>query len=159
MAAEPAKPARWRSSAGLRRLPDPSVPNMNAKPLIIFDGECALCSASVEFVIARDRRCRFRLTTAQSPVGRQAYVDHDLDPDAMATMIVIADGRAHTESEAILAMLQRLGWPWRAAVALRVVPPSLRNRAYRWIARNRYRWVPRRETCWTPAPEVRDRVV
>ncbi len=132
---------------------------MIAGPVIVFDGKCMLCSASAEFVLKHDRRKVFRLTTAQSDYGRAAYLDHGLDPDAMATMIVIVDGRARTESDAILAILARLGWPWRLAGVAGAVPRFLRDRAYRWIARNRYRWIGMRDTCWYPTADMSDRVL
>ncbi len=34
-------------------------------PLIVFDGECVLCSTQAQFVLRHDRIKRFRLTTAQ----------------------------------------------------------------------------------------------
>ena len=132
---------------------------MTDHPVIVFDGKCILCSTSAEFVLRWDRHKRFRFTTAQSPIGRQYYVDNGLDPDAMATMIVVARGRAHIQSDAILTILDELGWPWRIATVARIVPRALRDRAYRWIARNRIRWIGTRETCWLPDARYRDRVL
>ena len=128
-------------------------------PLIVFDGLCGLCSASAEFVLRRDRRAHFLLSTAQSPAGRAAYLAHQLDPDAMTTMVVVENGKAHTESDAVLKVLTGLGWPWRAAGIAHIVPRFIRNPVNRWVARNRYRWVKRRETCWLPGEAMRDRVV
>ena len=102
------------------------------------------------FVIRHDRAHIFRLVPAQSELGRAAYHDHGLDPDALATMIVIADGRARTESDAALHVLATLGWPWRIAAAGRVVPRFVRDAVYRWIARNRYRWFGTRHACALP---------
>jgi len=109
-----------------------------------------LCSTSMAFVIRHDRGHIFRLVPAQSQLGRAAYIDHGLDPDALTTMIVIADGRARTESDAALYVLSALGWPWRAAAVGRVVPRVARDAVYRWIARNRYRWFGTRRVCVLP---------
>lgn len=129
------------------------------RPLIVFDGLCGLCSASAEFVIRHDRRRHFMLTTAQSEAGRACYVANALDPDAMATMIVIADGRTHTQSDAVLAVMSGLGWPWRAMAILKIIPRFVRDPVYRWVARNRYRFVKPRAACWLPADSARDRVI
>ncbi|CAA9510767.1 MAG: hypothetical protein AVDCRST_MAG91-1619, partial [uncultured Sphingomonadaceae bacterium] len=41
---------------------DPAVPAFpDEHPLIVFDGECVLCSANAQFVLRSDRRRRFRL--------------------------------------------------------------------------------------------------
>ena len=123
------------------------------QPIIVYDRKCMLCSASMAFVIRHDRQHIFRLVPAQSELGRAAYRDHGLDPDALATMIVVADGRARTESDAALYVLATLGWPWRVAAAARVVPRFVRDRVYRWVARNRYRWFGTRHACAVPSEE------
>jgi predicted DCC family thiol-disulfide oxidoreductase YuxK len=131
---------------------------MMDQPVIVFDGQCVLCSASAQFVLRRDRHRRFRLCVAQSDVGRRFYREAGLDPDAMATMIVVADGRVHVESNAALAVLEGLGWPWRIAGVARIVPAMLRDPVYRFVARNRYRWFGRRDTCWLPDPSFTNRL-
>lgn len=132
---------------------------MRENPIIVFDGMCMLCSMTAEFVLKRDRRRRIRFATAQNPAGRAAYLEHGLDAEAMATMIVIIDGEAYTESDAALALLAALGWPWRLALAGRIVPRSLRDRLYRWVARNRYGWFGARDVCWHPAADAVERMM
>ena len=40
-----------------------------------------------------------------------------------------------------------------------IVPPFLRDGAYRWVARNRYKWFGQRESCMLPTPELRGRFI
>lgn len=124
----------------------------DSRRTIVYDKQCMLCSTSMRFVLRHDRQRLFRLVPAQSVVGRAAYRDHGLDPDALATMMVVAEGRARTESDAALYVIASLGWPWRIAAAARIVPPVVRNGVYRWVARNRYRWFGTRKTCPLPPP-------
>jgi predicted DCC family thiol-disulfide oxidoreductase YuxK len=130
-------------------------------PLIVFDGLCVLCSANARFVLRHDRERRFRLTTAQSPLGSELYRRFGLASDDYETMIVLDEqGRLHTESDGAIAIFSRLGWPWRAAAAAgRIVPKRVRDALYRAVARNRYRLFGRRETCWLPAPGEADRIL
>ncbi|THD35886.1 MAG: DUF393 domain-containing protein [Sphingomonas sp.] len=123
------------------------------QPMIVYDRKCMLCSTSMAFVIRHDRQRLFRLVPAQSELGRAAYRDHGLDPDALATMIVIDGGRARTESDAALHILASLGWPWRAVAVARIVPCPVRNAVYRWVARNRYRWFGTRHACALPGAD------
>ena len=132
---------------------------MSESALIVFDGECVLCSRTAQFVLKHDRRRRFRLTTAQGATGQELYRSLELPTDTFETMLVVRNGRALTESDAALAIASGLGWPWRAAAAARIVPRRLRDAAYRLVARNRYRWFGRRETCWAPAPDIADRII
>jgi predicted DCC family thiol-disulfide oxidoreductase YuxK len=48
----------------------PSAPPPFPTPLILYDGVCRLCTASVIFVIRRDPRKRFHFAALQSPLGR-----------------------------------------------------------------------------------------
>jgi len=132
---------------------------MSEPELIVFDGECVLCSRTAQFVLKHDRHRRFRLTTAQGEQGQALYRGLGLPAVAFETMVVVKDGRALIESDAALAVASGLGWPWRAAAAARIVPRPLRDAAYRLVARNRYRWFGRRDACWTSTDDLADRIV
>ena len=139
---------------------DQADPSPKDRPLIVFDGLCLLCSANARFVLRHDRERRFRLTTAQGPVGADLYRRFGLATDDYETMIVIdEEGRLLTESDGAIAIFTRLGWPWRAAAAARIVPKRVRDALYRLVARNRYRLFGRRETCWVPSASDLDRIL
>ena len=139
---------------------DPDVPAFpDSQPLIVFDGECVLCSANARFVLRRDRRRRFRLTTAQSPLGAALYRHFGLARGDYESLLVLLNGRLLTESDAVLAIARELGWPWRAAAAARLVPAFLRDRLYRLVARHRFEWFGRRAVCWAPSAAERDRIL
>ena len=129
------------------------------RPLIVFDGECVMCSTQAQFVLRYDRARRFRLTTAQGDVGRALYQRLGLPTDAWHTMLLIENGRARTHSDAVLGIAQGLGWPWRMTAILKIIPRILRDRLYRIVAANRYRWFGRREACWRPSSDVTDRIL
>lgn len=135
----------------------PAFPD--GRPLIVFDGECVLCSANARFVLRHDRRRRFRLTTAQGALGEALYRHFGLPTDRYETLLLIDDGRLRVESDAALAIAEGLGWPWRMAAAARLIPRPFRDAAYRLVARNRYRLFGRRPICWTPAAAESDRIL
>jgi predicted DCC family thiol-disulfide oxidoreductase YuxK len=72
-------------------------------------------------------------------------------------MVVVADGKVHTGSDAALILARHLRSPWRWLALLWIVPRPLRDTVYRWVARNRYRWFGESETCRVPTPELRSR--
>ena len=129
-------------------------------PLIVFDGECVLCSGSARFVLRHDRAGRFRLTAAQGDLGQAIYRGLGLSADDLGTMLLVEGGEVAMESDAVLAIGSGLGspWSWLAATG-RIVPAAIRDSAYRLIARNRYRWFGRRETCWMPRPGEAGRIL
>ena len=76
-----------------------------------------------------------------------------LHPDDPNALLLLAGSSATTDSDAILRVLAGFGGIWRVSMGLRLIPRTLRDPAYRWLARNRYRWFGRSEACWLPAAE------
>jgi predicted DCC family thiol-disulfide oxidoreductase YuxK len=131
--------------------------SVDDRPIVLFDALCLLCSANARFILRHDRRRNFRLASMQSEAGAALYRRFGIDPEDPETLILVDGDRALRDSDAILAIWSGLGWPWRAAAIARIIPAALRDRLYRWVARNRYRLFGRRETCWLPDPELADR--
>jgi len=153
----PLAPLSLRAGGASPRSPLAAIAGRD--PLIVFDGECVLCSTQAQFVLRNDRHKRFRLTTAQGPIGQALYRELGLSTDSYQTMLLIDRGKALMHSDAVLSIAQGLGWPWRAAALLKAVPRAWRDRAYRLVARNRYRWFGRHDVCWRPTPEMTDRIL
>ncbi|WP_157218860.1 thiol-disulfide oxidoreductase DCC family protein [Flavisphingomonas formosensis] len=129
------------------------------KPIILFDGLCVLCSANARFVLRHDRARRFLLAPIQGEVGAALFRRHGIDPEDPDTIILVTGEDMLRDSDAVLAIYAGLGWPWKTASLLRLVPRALRDPVYRLIARNRYRLFGRLESCWLPRPEDRDRLL
>lgn len=126
-------------------------------PVIVFDGVCALCSRWVGFLLRFDRQGRYRFAAMQGANGRALLATHGLDPDDPLSFLLVEQGRAYTDSDAILRVLAGLGGLWRLATIARWLPRAARDRSYRWLARNRYRWFGRHDACYLPAPEQQGR--
>jgi predicted DCC family thiol-disulfide oxidoreductase YuxK len=127
------------------------------RPIIIFDGYCALCSGWAQFVLRHDARGVYRLLAAQTPLGHALYVHYGLDPQDYETNILIADGVAFFKAEACIRMAEGLGFPWALAAACRVLPRAWRDGLYGMLARNRLRIFGSRTTCFAPPPAYADR--
>lgn len=126
--------------------------------VVLFDGTCGLCDATVQFLIARDSRRFLRFAPLESPVGRQLLAAHGLPVEATpGSMVYIEGGRALTRSSAALAVARRLDGAWPLLAAFRVVPASVRDVVYRFIARNRYRWFGKLDACRIPDASQRER--
>jgi len=122
-------------------------------PIIVFDGECVLCSANAQFVLRYDRHHRFRLAAMQGEVGRALYQRFGIDVANPESMIVVTGDEMRRDSDGVLAIYAGLGWPWRALAIFYLVPRFVRDPIYRLIARNRYRLFGRRTSCWRPTAE------
>lgn len=125
--------------------------------VVLFDGVCNLCNASVQFILRRDPEGRFRFASLQSEAGRELMRARGMDPDLLSSVVLVEGGRAFTRSDAALRIARGLGGGWPLLGALRVVPRPVRDRVYEWVAANRYRWFGKRDSCMLPAPEHRGR--
>jgi predicted DCC family thiol-disulfide oxidoreductase YuxK len=124
-------------------------------PVIVFDGVCVLCNGWVRFLLRRDRG-RYRFAPMQSSAGRALLVAHGLDADDPSSFLLLEQGRAFTDSDAIVRVLAGLGGAWKLAALLAWVPRAVRDPLYRLMARNRYRWFGT-TSCTIPSESQRTR--
>jgi predicted DCC family thiol-disulfide oxidoreductase YuxK len=137
---------------------DPAVPDFpDDRPIIVFDGDCVLCSAFVRFVLDRDRQGVFRLLPAQTPLGTAIYRHLGLEPTDYETNILIENGRAYFKSDGSIRMAVHLGFPWSMAAAFRILPLILRDKLYDLIGRNRFKWFGRPKDCLMSIKGYEDR--
>lgn len=127
-------------------------------PVIVFDGECVLCSRSIAWVAKHDPGGRFAFTASGSATARALLASTGLDAAAPGTIVLVEDGRAFTRSDAVLRIVSRLpGWPAWLRV-FRLVPRAVRDAVYLTVARNRHR-LNRQRSCPAPSPTVRARIL
>lgn len=137
---------------------------MSAPPVLLYDGDCAFCAQSVQFLLRHDRRRRSaRFAAREGRAGRELLGHH---PAAAAVdslvWIETRDGatRALVRSQAVLAILDYLGGAWVVARALLwLVPRPLRDAAYDLVARHRKRIAGGRDACILFSPDERLRVL
>lgn len=125
-------------------------------PVVLFDGWCPLCVGTVRFVLKRDRARLFRFAPLDSAAARDLLDRCAVDPHTLdgvrsgTTVALICRGRLQTKSDAALGIAARLPLPWRTLSVLRLVPRSIRNRAYSAVARGRHRIWGRLDSCHVP---------
>ena len=110
----------------------------NSGPVLVFDGDCGICT-TLAGVVERHLR---------PPAAVQAWQRLDLPalgltPEACteALQYVDADGRVHS-AEMAVARLLRVSRPWFRPAGVVLALPGVRTLAglaYRWVARNRSR--------------------
>ena len=80
---------------------------MNTKPaaearhaIILFDGVCNLCCASVQFIIAHDPKGYFTFASQQSSLGKALLSAAGL-PATMDTFVLIENGVTYTRPQSL----------------------------------------------------------
>ena len=127
------------------------------KKIILFDGVCNFCNATINFVIERDKAGHFKFAPLQSEIGERLMAEHRIDGIETDSVILVEDGEAYTHSDAALRIARRLDGFWSWAYTFRIVPRLIRDTAYRLFAKNRYRLFGRQDACMMPTPEIRAR--
>jgi len=128
--------------------------------ILFYDGHCGLCHRTVKFALKHDRSWNaFRFAPLQGPTF-QASVPPDRRAGLPDSIIVLTQsGEFLVRSNASLHILRRLGGGWQIlAGILSVVPRSLRDLVYDFVARVRYRIFGKRlELCPIVPPDLRKR--
>ncbi len=138
------------------------VQSATYEPVIIFDGVCNLCNGFVNFIIRRDKDAKLKFLPLQSDNAddwlRNKHVDRELIRDA-STVIFFNQGEVAVKSDAVLKIATFLPFPWRMVRVFRVLPKSIRDKLYDFVAANRYKWFGKKQQCMIPSPEIRERFV
>jgi len=125
--------------------------------VVLFDGVCNLCNASVHFIIDRDPAAYFRFASLQGENGQALLRRHGLSTSDFDTLVLVEGGKVHMRSGAALRIARRLRGAWPLLAFFWVVPSPVRDALYAWVSRNRYRWFGQEEACRLPTPELRAR--
>ena len=133
------------------------MPLNNDRPIVIFDGVCNFCNASVNFVLKHDRGGRFLFASNQSEAGSTLLQQFGIDPGSVQSVYLVEGDRIWSKSAAAAKVAGRLAFPWNLIAVSAIVPKFLTDRVYDLIARNRYRWFGQSETCRLPTEAERGR--
>ncbi|ATP41261.1 thiol-disulfide oxidoreductase [Solibacillus sp. R5-41] len=126
------------------------------KSIVLFDGECNVCDASVQFILKHDAQGYFQFASLQSEIGQSLLKQYDIPP-ATNSLVLIDQGKAYIQSTAALKIAKNLDGLWKWCYGAMLIPPAIRNRAYNILANNRYKWFGKKEACLLPTNEQRKR--
>jgi len=125
--------------------------------IVLFDGVCNLCSGSVQFIIRRDPKARFRFAAMQSEIGRALMVQCRMPLEPIESFVLIEGAECLIKSDAAIHIARRLSGLWPLLSALAVIPRPLRDLGYDVIARHRYAWFGKKSACMVPSAKDRER--
>ena len=125
--------------------------------ILVFDAQCLLCNRWVQFVLRHDHKQQIQFASIQTPSGQALLSQAGLRVEGLQTLLLVDGQRSWQHTAAIMRVLDAMGWPWRMAWLIWLIPAPVRDSLYRWIARNRYRIFGRTDTCMVPAPSQKGR--
>lgn len=130
---------------------------MNESPVVLFDGECNLCSGVVRFLLKQDKKKILRFSAMQSDAGTKMLKQYGFPGDFLKTFVFVENNKAFTRSTAALKLFAVLPWYWKWIQLFWMVPRPLRDVVYEFISKHRYQWFGKKDHCMVPTPEIRNR--
>jgi predicted DCC family thiol-disulfide oxidoreductase YuxK len=125
---------------------------------VAYDGECLLCSRGIRFLAEQDRHKRLRFVPLQTPLGRA--MEAKAGTGSLSSVLMEKGGKVYSRSDGLLVAGRALGGIWALlAKVFGILPRSLRDKLYDWIAANRYRWFGKKDACSLPSGAVRERLL
>ena len=126
------------------------------KKIILFDGVCNLCDATVQFLIKRDKKDIFRFVAIQSDLGQEIVKHIGIDISKTDSIILYEPGQAYYyKAEAALKIAKELGGIYSLLGGFTLLPKGLSNMVYDYVARNRYKWYGKKDACMIPTPAMK----
>jgi len=127
-------------------------------PVILFDGECALCQRVVRGLLRLDGEARMRFAPLQGAAGQAFLRARGLPTDDFDSLVFVPDwdhaasGEYLMRTDGLIGALKVCGGIGaELAAILAVWPTGWRDAGYRWVARSRHRIFGE----WTPRPLAR----
>ncbi|MDB4502157.1 MAG: DUF393 domain-containing protein [Akkermansiaceae bacterium] len=122
--------------------------------IVFFDGDCLLCQGAVKWLNRLDGEDRLKFAPLQGETAKNYEIDRSDDSMAFAEQGVI-----YRASEAARRAFWHAGGGGAfIAGFLTLLPVTLRNWGYQWVARNRKRLV-KSEACGLPEEGMREKML
>lgn len=129
----------------------------NKQPIVLFDGECFLCSSAVQFLIKHNHSGNLQFASLQSGTGSEIIKSAGNIFTQADSVFLLQDTIIYRYSTSALKLSSHLSFPWNLLSLLIIVPRFIRDGVYRIIAKNRYRWFGRKSFCMTDDTKYQER--
>ena len=126
------------------------------KKIILFDGVCNLCSSAVQFIIENDKKDIFRFVSLQSDLGQEITTYLGISSADLDSIILYQPGYAYYyKSQAVFEIAKELGGIYSISTIFSILPSSITDSVYDYIAKNRYKWYGKKEFCMIPTNDIK----
>lgn len=128
--------------------------------IVLFDGVCNLCNSSVNFIIDRDPKARFKFAALQSEKGQELLSQIlRTNESSFDSIVLISNNSVYIKSSAALRIARHLNGLWPILYSFMIIPKPLRDFVYDFIAKNRYKWFGKSDVCRIPTPDLQSRFI
>ena len=118
------------------------------KNTILFDSKCNLCSKTVKRVMKLDKNKLFTFISNKSEYGKNIISKNNLNSITTETIVLFTtENKFLIKSDAAISIAVKLNPLFLIFNILFIVPKTIRDRVYDYVAKNRYKWFGENESC------------
>ena len=107
---------------------------LGVDPILLYDGACGFCTASVQFILAHERQQSLRFASLQGAMASAIRATHPKLTEVDSIVWLESSGKGDAKlwfrSAAALRVAWYMGGLWRFAAIGYLVPAALRDRLY-----------------------------
>lgn len=119
--------------------------------VLIYDGDCNMCSSFIRFIVKINKNPELLITDFNSNWTKNNV---ELDPN-LDSIIFLKKEKKFIYSDAVIYLLATANIWFRPILLLKFIPTCVRNRVYKFVARNR-RKVFSNKSCSVPSRKARE---
>jgi predicted DCC family thiol-disulfide oxidoreductase YuxK len=128
-----------------------SAPNLHSKKIIFFDGYCHLCNGFIDFLATVNGAKNIYFASLQGETAKKILNESDLQK--LETVIYYKSDKTYRKSTAVIQSLSDAFFLFYILKIFYIIPETMRNFIYDFVAKNRYKFFGQRETCRIPTAE------
>ena len=118
---------------------------MNNEHVIYFDGVCGLCNSFVKLLLKVDSDLKF--ATLQGNSGQKLLTKINFNKSEFDTVIFKKNDQVYTKSSAVFEIFKTIGGLWKVFLIFSVLPISITDAVYRYIALKRFKVFGKLDQC------------
>lgn len=122
--------------------------------IVFFDDDCLLCNNAVQFLLERtpSNICFASLNSEKAKALK-------LDSINVDSIVVYNQQNILIKSTAVFFLISNMKWYWHFFLILKVLPNTMADYAYDFIAKNRKKWFRQNFVCVLNNPQNKNRFI
>lgn len=125
--------------------------------ILFYDGECSFCNFWVQFFSDRDRNKQIYFAPLQGTTAKNILPQNLITQPE--TLVFYYQGQFLTKSSAILRALREIQYSPDLLFVIKLIPLSILNSIYDFIARHRHHFFKKNSFCPIPTEELKKQLL
>jgi len=127
--------------------------------IILFDGVCNFCNATVNTIIKYDTFNHFKFAAQQSEAGEKILKESGYKGEDFNSVLLLKNNQVFTKTDAVIEVCKLLTGMPRIFIFLQYIPKPIRDFGYSIIAKYRYAFFDKRTACMVPTTAQKNKFI